>query len=72
MNKKEIAKQILESNDFEPMDIQISDKHMPYVKKVAEELDLTINETASFLLYSYINDMILAAKIETERIMPRN
>lgn len=71
-SKKKIAREVLESSDFEPLNIQIADKHRPYMQKVADELDLTIEEAATFLLYSYINDMALAAKIGMEQIMPRN
>ena len=61
-NHKQIAREILDKNDFEPMNIKIAPKHLERIQGMAKKMDLTVPEAATFLLYSMINDMELAAR----------
>ena len=61
-NPQEIAREILDNRDFEPTHIKIAPEHRERIEQVAQAMDLTVPETATFLLYSMINDMELAAR----------
>jgi len=61
-NYKQIAREILDNRDFEPTHIKIAPEHRERIEKVAEGFDLTVPECCTFMLYSFINDMELAAK----------
>ncbi|GEM_PF-2673513 len=61
-NYKEIAREILDNRDFEPIHINIAPKHRERLEAVANAMDLTVPECCTFMLYSFINDMELAAK----------
>jgi hypothetical protein len=61
-NYKKIANEILNNDNMEPMQINVDPKHREYIEGAAERMDLSVTDAATFLLYAYINDVMLAAK----------
>lgn len=66
-NYQQIARQILDDNDFEPMQIQVAKKHLKRLEGLARALDVTVEEAATFAFYTYQNDLELAARIEESK-----
>lgn len=71
-NQKQIAREILDNRDFVPMNINVAPKHRERLQDVAEAMDLTLQEAATFLLYSMINDMHLEAKQHQLKMLNNN
>jgi len=67
-NQKEIARQILDQENMKTLQIKVSDDHRAHLEKAACALDLTPGEAASFLLFCYLNDVRLAARLEKQKI----
>lgn len=67
-NQKEIARQILEQDNMETVHVKIANEHLEHIQKAAAVMGLSIHEAASFLLYCYLNDVQLAARIEQQKI----
>jgi len=67
-NYQKIAREILDNQDFDPLQIRVAPKHRQRLEGVADAMDLTVQECATFMLYSFINDMELMARLEQQKM----
>lgn len=68
-NYPNIAREILDRNEFEPMSIQVAPKHLKRIESAAEGLGLSVPDTITFMFYCYVNDIELHAKLESQKLM---
>jgi len=67
-NQKQIAKEIINRNDWTEMNIRVSKEHLERIHGISEAMEISLTEALTFLLYSYMRDVDLQARIEASKI----
>lgn len=61
MDYKELVQKALDNGNYEHLTIKVKDRHLERIRQMADRIDVTPSEFATFMLSAVINDIELEA-----------